>query len=108
MLRRRDVGGLKKGKTTMTNKINSLLRVSLIGALAALTVPAAPAIALANGNAEYCEEAFLAGYVRTADIGSDCAGSRTLFFGNCAADAHFVFVTAEHRNGVTVIDCQLP
>jgi len=89
----------------MTLKINSLLRLSLIGALAAATVPAIPAIALAAENAGYCESPTYAGYVRAADLRNDCAGSRTLFVGNCEADAHFVFVTAEQRNGVTIVDC---
>jgi hypothetical protein len=89
----------------MTLKITSLLRLPLIVAVAAVTVPAIPTLALAAENAGYCESPTYAGYVRTADIGTDCAGSRTLFFGNCEADAHFVFVTAEQRNGVTFIDC---
>lgn len=89
----------------MTLKINNLLRVSLIGALAVVSVPAIPTIAVAAENMEFCDSPNYAGYVRTADLGTDCAGSRTLLVGNCEADAHFVFVTTEQRGGVTIIDC---
>ncbi|MCW5715538.1 MAG: hypothetical protein KIT43_13590 [Bauldia sp.] len=90
----------------MTLKINNLLRVSLIGALAAATVPAIPTMALAAGDADYCNSAFFAGYVRAADVGEKCNGTRTHFDDrDCAADDPFVFVIAERRNGVVYVDC---
>lgn len=92
----------------MTLKINSLLGVSLIGALAVMTIPAMPTLAAAAETPEYCGSPTFNGYIRTADIGTDCAGSPTYFFGNCEVDAHFVLVTTEHRNGVTIVDCQVP
>jgi hypothetical protein len=90
----------------MTLKINSLLRVSLIGALAAATIPAIPTMALAAGNTEYCNSAFFAGHIRAAEIGEKCNGTRTHFDErDCAADDPFVFVVAELRNGVVYVDC---